>query len=156
MKVQRNLVFVVVGDAPSGSEEFMKQLKQYAQISGIEDRVKFIAFRRDISPIMNALDTLVLASTEEPFGRVLIEAMSMGVPVVATNAGGVPEIITDQVNGFLYSPGNHAELASLLQGMFGDDLRELIVNAKCTVEKKFRIDGTTRRVEEVYRRLLGW
>ncbi len=59
---------------------------------------------------MRALDVLLLPSWEEPFGRALIEAMALGVPVLATNVGGPPEIIEDGREGYLLAPGDPARL----------------------------------------------
>ena len=75
-------------------------------------KVIFTGFRQDIPEIMALLDILVLASEKEPFGRVLIEAMACGKPVVATNAGGVPEIAEDGKTGILVPPKDSRAMAA--------------------------------------------
>jgi glycosyltransferase involved in cell wall biosynthesis len=82
--------------------------------AGIADRVHFTGERGDVANILQASDLLVLNSHEEPFGLVLVEAMSSGTPVLATRVGGVPEIIRDQENGWLVEKRDTAGLASKL------------------------------------------
>jgi glycosyltransferase involved in cell wall biosynthesis len=79
--------------------------------AGLEDRVHFTGELADVSSALQAADLLVLNSLDEPFGLVLIEAMSSGTPVVATRVGGVPEIVTDEENGWLIDKGDTAALA---------------------------------------------
>jgi len=72
-------------------------------------------FRSDIADVMSALDIVVHTSVRaEPFGRVILEGMLLGKPVVATDAGGVPEMIVDGETGFLTPPGDAAALADRL------------------------------------------
>jgi L-malate glycosyltransferase len=79
--------------------------------AGLEDRVSFLGEREDVPEIMRALDVLLLPSEEEPFGRALIEAMAMGVPVLATSVGGPPEIVEEGREGHLLPPGEPAAWA---------------------------------------------
>lgn len=83
---------------------FVEQLKSRVAELRLEDRVSWMGEREDVPELISALDVLLLPSREEPFGRVLIEAMAMRVPVVATNVGGPAEIVTDGVGGFLVDP----------------------------------------------------
>ena len=71
---------------------------------GLVDRIRFLGFRSDVPAILNELDIVVCTSHYEPFGRCVVEAMACGRPVVATNVGGIPEIIEDQVTGVLVPP----------------------------------------------------
>ena len=83
---------------------YVEQLKSRIAELRLEDRVSWMGEREDVPELISALDVLLLPSREEPFGRVLIEAMAMRVPVVATNVGGPAEIVTDGVGGFLVDP----------------------------------------------------
>ncbi|MEW6242992.1 MAG: glycosyltransferase family 4 protein [Bacillota bacterium] len=96
--------FVIVGDSLFNSGEFKEELKALVITLGLSDRVVFAGFRHDMPAVMAALDVLVLPSWEEPFGRVLVEAMSSGRAVIATNAGGVPEVVIRNVTGLLVPP----------------------------------------------------
>jgi glycosyltransferase involved in cell wall biosynthesis len=81
----------------------------------LENRVKFLGFRRDIPQLMAACDLIAHTSTApEPFGRVIVEAMLCGTPVVAAKAGGVMELVEHGVNGFLVTPGNTEELSEVI------------------------------------------
>jgi len=93
----------------------------------LKESVQFTGFRDDIVDVMNALDVVVHASVRaEPFGRVILEGMLLGKPVVATAAGGVPELIEHGRTGFLVPPGDARAL--------GDTLRD-IMSAPATTRR---------------------
>jgi glycosyltransferase involved in cell wall biosynthesis len=98
----------IIGDYPSRLRSLVQQL-------GIGDRVTFTGQRSDIASVMAGLDVCVLASENEPFGNVMLEAMAVGTPVVATAAGGAPEVVVHGETGFLVPPRRPAELASAIQ-----------------------------------------
>jgi glycosyltransferase involved in cell wall biosynthesis len=105
----------IVGKAVFPHEQkYEESLVSFAATAGIAHRVHFTGERRDIPAILQAADLLVLNSVEEPFGLVLIEAMSCGTPVLATRVGGIPEIVKDSVNGWLVEDGNIPVLAAKL------------------------------------------
>jgi glycosyltransferase involved in cell wall biosynthesis len=87
---------------------------------GITQRVHILGPRSDVPELMRALTALVLASREETFGMVLPEAMAAGIPVIGTNAGGVPEIIDDGDTGLLVPPLNPAALAAAVTRLIAD------------------------------------
>ncbi len=104
--------FAIIGDAIGGfSTNYPGQLRTLAVELGIQDRIVFAGQRRDVADVLGALDVFVHASTAEPFGIVIVEALAAGVPVVATRGGGVPEIITDASDGFLVPPGDDRAMA---------------------------------------------
>jgi glycosyltransferase involved in cell wall biosynthesis len=70
------------------NEDYVARLRELVAAAGLEDRVSWLGEREDVAQIVRALDVLLLPSWEEPFGRALIEAMALGVPVVATDVGG--------------------------------------------------------------------
>jgi glycosyltransferase involved in cell wall biosynthesis len=88
----------------------------HAQVAdaGLQEYVSFLGEREDVPQLIRALDMLLLPSEEEPFGRALVEAMALGVPVLATNVGGPPEIIEDGVEGYLLSPHDPAAWAQAI------------------------------------------
>jgi glycosyltransferase involved in cell wall biosynthesis len=77
---------------------------------GIAERVRFLGFRRDLPDLMVASDVFVLPSLAEAFGLVLAEALYLGVPVLSTRVGGIPEIVDDGVDGLLVPPGDASAL----------------------------------------------
>jgi glycosyltransferase involved in cell wall biosynthesis len=86
------------------NEDYVARLRELVATAGLEDRVSWLGERDDVPQIIRALDVLLLPSWEEPFGRAVIEAMALGVPVVATDVGGPREIVQDGRQGFLVAP----------------------------------------------------
>lgn len=118
----RSARFIVVGGAVLGWEgDYPQRLRRLATELGIADRVEFVGHQDDVYPWFDALDVVVHASTGEPFGLVLVEAMALGKPVVATAAGGPTEIIEDGVSGVLVPPGDHEAMAVAIDGVLTDD-----------------------------------
>ena len=106
---------LVVGEAKSEERTYAEALRQQSKDLGLEDRVHFVGFRRDIPQLMRLSDVVVHTSVApEPFGRVVVEGMLASRPVVATRGGGVLEIIDDGDNGVLVPPGDPNALAEVL------------------------------------------
>jgi glycosyltransferase involved in cell wall biosynthesis len=149
----------VVGEAKFRQEnlDYESSLRRRTEALGIQDRVRFTGFRKDIMEICCAADLLFLCSDNEPFGRVIIEAMSQGTPVVATDAGGVPDIIVSGENGLLYEVGNVNQLVHHADRLLQDDLYRARMgkNASERVKTHFTIDRTVQRVEAAYDAVLG-
>lgn len=105
----------IVGRVVFGHEEEYRQLLVNTAVAArVTDRVHFTGERQDVPNVLQAADLLVLNSSEEPFGLVLVEAMSSGTPVLATRVGGIPEIVMDAENGWLVEKGDTAALAAKL------------------------------------------
>jgi glycosyltransferase involved in cell wall biosynthesis len=103
--------FVIAGDETAGEPGYKLHLQKLARDFGIEQYVRFLPFTEDVPRLMAALDVFVLPSFAETYGLVVIEAMAMELPVIATNAGGVPEIITNGRTGLLVEPRNPGAIA---------------------------------------------
>ena len=135
--------FAIIGGAFNEDAPFEAHLREFVQSHGLAGRVHFVPFQPDIASAISSLDVLVHASTKpEPFGRVLIEAMALGVPVVAARGGGVPEIVTDAVDGLLVPPGDVAGTTHALERLLGDPaFQTSIVEAGSrTVRDKFSME----------------
>ena len=101
------------------------KLKDKVKHLGIEKNVVFTGFWSDVPEITAILDISVLPSFYEGMGRVVLEAMAAGKPVVASRVGGVPEFVEDGVTGYLISPGDVEVLVDRLKALIGDsDLRK--------------------------------
>lgn len=145
-------VYVVV----AGDGEERESLVRLAEELGISVRVRFIGDRRDMPSVLASFDVFVLSSVNEGFGRVIIEAMAAGAPVVSTAVGGTPEVIDDGVNGMLVPPGDPVKLAAavrrvLVEPGLADRLR---IQSRLTMDRyttRFMVDA----YEEIYRDLLG-
>ncbi|MBD2495411.1 glycosyltransferase family 4 protein [Nostoc sp. FACHB-280] len=106
---------VLVGDALFGEQDYVEELHRQVAKLGLENRVKFLGFRADIPQLMSACNLVAHTSTApEPFGRVIVEAMLCGTPVVAAKAGGAIELVEHGINGFLTTPGDSQELANVI------------------------------------------
>ncbi len=116
------------------------------------DRIVFTGRRDDISAVTADLDLAVLPSLREAQGISILEAMAHRKPVVASRVGGVPEVITDGVDGLLVPPADPGALVGAIARLAGDeDLRRRIAEAGFqTVRDRFSIDSMVRRIEEVY------
>ncbi len=109
---------LVVGTALFGETAFEAAQHEQARALGIADRVHFLGFRDDVPALMRAADVIVHASVlPEPFGRVVVEGMLAGRPVVATRAGGVPEIITEGETGRMVPPADAPALAAAIRAL---------------------------------------
>jgi glycosyltransferase involved in cell wall biosynthesis len=116
---------VLVGAPLFGEEGYEADLHRLAAELGIADRLEMTGFRDDVSAELARLDVLVHASViPEPFGQAVVEGMAAGLPVIATEAGGPAEVITNGVDGLLVPPDDRAALAAALRRLSNDpDLR---------------------------------
>lgn len=94
--VKPDTTFVFLGDG-----ELLNELKNMAFRLGIRENVKFLGWRPDVAEVMSTFDIFVLPSLNEGMGRVLVEAMAMGKPIVASDVGGIADLVVDGKNGFL-------------------------------------------------------
>ena len=135
--------FVIIGAAFNEDAGFAEGLHRTVEREGLADRVRFVPFQPDIAAALSSLDVLVHTSTRpEPFGRVLIEAMAVGVPVVAARGGGVPEIVRDDTNGALVEPGDVNGYVRALGVVTDDPVRRgrWIAEGLRIVRERFSID----------------
>lgn len=115
-------------------------------------RFLFAGWRTDVPRMMPALDVFVSASDGEPFGRVIVEAMAAGVPVVATDSGGKREIVDDGVTGVLVPQGDVAALAEAMGALMRDPERRARLGAAARerARSEFRVDRVAREVMAVW------
>jgi glycosyltransferase involved in cell wall biosynthesis len=102
------------------NERYVESLHELAAREGVAERVSWLGEREDVPELIRALDVLLLPSWEEPFGRALIEAMALEVPVLATEVGGPREIVREGVEGFLLPPREPALWASAIRRLHAD------------------------------------
>ncbi len=143
----------IVGKAVFQHEErYCDLLVEFVQDAGLANQVHFTGELRDVSPVLQAADLLVLNSFEEPFGLVLVEAMSSGTPVLATRVGGVPEIVTDSQNGWLVERGDTAALASKLLELYRNRgrLKQAASVARETTCPQFSLERFLNKVQGFY------
>jgi len=110
-----HVMAILVGDALFGEQAYVEQLHQQIDRLGLQHRVRFLGFRSDVPQLMAACDLVAHTSTApEPFGRVIVEAMLCGTPVVAAAAGGAMELVELGKTGWLVPPGNPEKLATVI------------------------------------------
>lgn len=127
--------------------QIQKRINEY----GLSNSFYYKEFTKDVPKLMQCLDLFVLPSNSETFGLVVIEAMASGVPVIATNSGGISEIITDRVDGLLFEPKNVDQLANLLTIIFQNkELVERITrNAQQKIQVKFDYQKNVSKFFEI-------
>jgi glycosyltransferase involved in cell wall biosynthesis len=145
--------FIIVGE---GASDYQKELVERARQIGLADCVRFLGFREDIPQLMNLCRVIVNPSVEaEAFGRILIEGMACGKPVIATRVGGHPEIMDDQVNGVLVAP-DPADLARAVEKILGDARFAQMIssNGLKKVETHFSVGHHVLQMEALYQDVL--
>lgn len=153
--------FVLVGAPVYGTEGhggYADEVRRKIDQLGLSDRVVLAGFRDDMPAVMRGLDVLVHTSSEpEPFGRTLIEAMASARPVVATAAGGVPEVVSDGETGVLVPPRDARALADAIRRLAEDaPLRDKLGRAgRERAVTRFGADRHAAAVEAVYRAVVG-
>ena len=148
---------VIIGSALFGEESYEEELGRLVKDLGITSRVRFSGFSDDVWEELSVLDVLVHASTvPEPFGQVVLEGMAAGLPVVAARAGGPAELITDGLDGLLFTPGHSDELATTLRVLAEDPVRrqELGQNARQRASS-MTLEASAAAVLELYAQVLG-
>lgn len=133
-------------------EEYKKFLKQLSTDLGIEKYVDFLGHVANTISLYQVSDVTVLPSQwSEPFGRVIIESMACGTPVVASRIGGIPEILTGEFQSGLFEPGNEQDLSDTLSQIVNwrDSVPQLGQKCRDHVSSKFSLDKTVDGIEEV-------
>ena len=152
-----NARFVIIGAALFGEQGYEEKVRRLPGALGIETVVEFTGFREDIHTAIADLDLVVHASTTgEPFGQVIIEGMAAGKPVVATNGGGVPEIVEDGVTGTLVPMGDVQAMADAICAMLAapERARAMGIRGRQRVQDHFTVDRTARKIEKIYQQIL--
>ncbi len=129
----------LVGEDTPLETPFLPELQQMADDFKISQHVIFHGYQPHIEELLPQFDLLWMPSHKETFGRCLLEAMACKVPVLASRAGGVPDIITHQKNGFLFETKNAADLALQTEKIFADKkvLESCVQKAFADVESKY-------------------
>lgn len=145
---------VIVGSALFGQDAYEAELRQLVQAEGIANRVRFAGFQSDVAHLMAGVDIVVHTSTHaEPFGRVVVEGMLSGRPVIATSGGGVNEIVTDGETGLLVPPNDPAALANAIRRLEADPAlaARLAANGRAAAAERFGIEKSCRDMAAVLR-----
>lgn len=154
-------IYALIIGTPQSSprhKKYYDSLMKKVHEKQLDETVHFLGHRDDVPAIMSQLDLHVLASTQpEPFGRVVIEAMAAGTPVVATAAGGVLDIIHDGKNGILVPAGDAQAMAAAISWVEANarDVAAIVERAKMDVSQRFTSKRHANNVSEIYEELLS-
>ncbi|MFH1458941.1 MAG: glycosyltransferase family 4 protein [Candidatus Omnitrophota bacterium] len=143
----QDLVFLIVGDGPLESE-----LKRMARIYNIEDKVIFAGFRDDVADIISISDVIVLPSLSEGFPLVILEAMSMAKPVVATDVGDVKFLVKDTETGVCVKPAQTNQIQAAINKILTNPnlAQEMANQGKKLVNREYKIENMIEKYKEIY------
>ncbi|HUX06500.1 MAG TPA: N-acetyl-alpha-D-glucosaminyl L-malate synthase BshA [Acidobacteriota bacterium] len=142
---------IIVGDGPE-----RPILEESARKRHMDDDIIFLGNYADIEELLPAADVLLLPSASESFGLVALEAMSCGVPVIASDVGGLPEVVEHGKNGYLFEVGDTGAMAEGAAEIMTDPEvhKRMSAAARSTAVERFPTDRITERYIDIYKRLL--
>lgn len=146
--------FVICGAPLFAVQDYFECVQSEAQ--GLP--VEFLGWREDIDSVFGDLDLLAVPSLQEGMGRVLVEAFSAGVPVVAFPVGGIPEVVTDRETGFLAAEVTPEALASRIREIMATDpeaLRNIAANARRAWERLYTLDAYRKKVTDLMQQVVS-
>jgi glycosyltransferase involved in cell wall biosynthesis len=144
--------FLIVGDDADPVGAYLKGLKSLAQQLNITEHIIFSGYRDDIPQIIEVIDIFTFPSFSESFGRSLLEAMAASKPIIASNVGGIPEIVVDGETGLLVPPSNSTELTAAISYLLEDDnlRKKMGRKGRKRVEELFTIEKNVKAIETLY------
>lgn len=148
-----NIKVWIIGDASENQKKYKEQLVLLVKRLGLNKYIEFLGMRSDIPQLLSKTDLLVMPSVgQEAFGRVLIEAASAGVPIVASKVGGIIDFITHRSNGLLVEPEDIKSLTdAIVEILNNKDLAVSLANrARKDVEASFGLDKMIDTTIELY------
>lgn len=144
---------LIAGGTLPGAEEKLSQLKELSRALGVEGRVTLKPFQKDVRPLLATMDIAAVPSVKpEPFGMVILEAMAFGLPVIATNIGGSPEVVVEGGTGLLVPPHEAQALAEAIRTLaYSAPLRERLGRAgRKRVQTSFSLEKYQKNVVEFF------
>jgi glycosyltransferase involved in cell wall biosynthesis len=152
LKPKLPVQLVFVGDGPERGA-----IERIARSIGVFDRVKLAGYCRDVRPYYEAADLVAIPSISEASPNALLEAMAAGVPVAATSAGGIPEIVSHEETALLVKPGDPAAMANAIHRLLSsEELRTALAGrARKLIQTKFSPESRTKVLADLYMRLVA-
>ncbi len=144
-----NIQLLLIGHCMN--QDYLNHLMSLVTKYSLTNRVKVMSFTKKPMEIMSVLDTVILPTYEETFGLVMAESMLMGTPVIGSDAGGVPEIITHEENGLLFKTKDYHSLSNNIEKLYcSKDLRKkLSINADIFATERYNYDNHFKRLQEL-------
>ena len=149
-----NFKLVVVGRFRP-DQPYVKRMQRLESHPALLNRVKWLGLRNNVQDYMAAFDLTVVPSIEEPLGLVAIESLATGTPVVASNTGGLPEVVKPSETGLLVPPKDHSELAKAIISMAQDPAmrQRMGESGRHFVQENFNPESLARQVESIFEKL---
>lgn len=151
LQKNRNVHFLIIGEGLL-ENKLQNLISEY----GLEEKITITGFVSNIERILKCIDIGVLLSEFEGMGRAILEYMASGLPTVATNVGGIPELIAEGKNGFLIEPGDVNNFAAKIQLLIDDELlrSSFGLNARQSFVSKFTSAEMNNRIVDIYKGLI--
>jgi len=148
-----NVKLLLIGD---GNKEFKNYLKRLVFELDVSNNVIFTGYRDDVLNILRYCRLLLFPSLNEPFGRVVIEAMAVGIPVIGINSGGVKEIIQDSITGYLVLPHDPLNIAKKIIYLFNHPelAKKMGIEGKKIVKEKFNVQNYAKKIEKIIQEIM--
>jgi glycosyltransferase involved in cell wall biosynthesis len=152
IKEFENTVFMFVGDGYLEST-----LERQAESIGVRNNIIFTGWRNDVIGVLDLFDILVLPSLNEGMGKVLIEGMALGKPIVASSVGGIIDLVKNGDNGILVPPRDSDGLSDAILNLIRNKklAQELGKNGKAKVYPEYDTTVMIRQIEDLYESLLN-
>jgi len=139
-----------------GEGELADEYKHLVSKAGLDSKVVFAGFHTDMKPIYACIDVLLMPSLFEGLPLVLLEAMAMKIPAIATRINGIPEVVNDHHNGILIDPKDpEAIIQAIIEFAQGGKIETYGENAYNTIRERFSLNKMVNRTEDTYRRCIN-
>lgn len=149
---RKNVKFIIAGEG-----DYLEEMKKLIANEGYKDLVFFLGYRNDVDSILKVSDIFILSTLHETLSNSILEAGHNGLSTVASKVGGIPEIIRNNYNGFLFEVGNYREAVEYLNTLVENrDLRILLgQNASKNIKNKFTEEIVVEKLNYIYKELLN-
>jgi glycosyltransferase involved in cell wall biosynthesis len=152
LQTGRDVEFLIAGAGPEEAN-----LRRLARELGISSKVTFVPYLLDFAESLSAMDIFCLPSLQQGLGTIMLEAMALGIPVIASRVGGVYSVIHDQHNGLLVPPSNSRQLADRILELLCDPLRARHIgeNGREMVRDEFGLHRMVSQTADLYRQVIA-
>lgn len=141
---------IIIGDGPQKNE-----IEAFVKKENLEEHIHFLGYRADANSLIFDLDIFLMPSKTEGLGTSIIDAFNAGVPVVATNAGGIAELVEHNVCGLLAEPFDHLKLAEHIENILSsNELRQELVKKAKTKAESFHYMKMVKKICELYESIM--
>lgn len=146
LKQRKDIIFLLLGDG-----ELHDDLRNYAEREVIARNVRFLGWRSDVASALSAFDVFVFPSLNEGMGKAIVEAMAMGKPIIASNVGGIQDLVCHGENGLLVPPADSEALANAIFDLYENpDKRRRMGEAGKRISKEYGVEAMLKKIDALY------